>query len=199
MFRNLHNDRLDAVYRQLLTAGAASILDLGCGEGPLFARLAANPAFRRLIGVDADPRALLALRRRLADARLMDDDRLRLLQASFTDPSHDLSGFDAAILVETIEHIDPSMLSCLERALFEKHRPQTIIVTTPNVEFNDLLGVPRRRFRHPGHRFEWTRRKFQHWSRGVGRRSGYKASFHDVGAAHPRLGGPTQMAVFRKA
>lgn len=94
--------------------------------------------------------------------------------------------------------ISPKRLSLVESAVFQVYRPGMVIVTTPNIEFNDLLGVPRMRFRHPGHRFEWTRCQFRDWAEGVGSRSGYQASFHDIGGSHLRLGGATQMAVFNR-
>jgi 2-polyprenyl-3-methyl-5-hydroxy-6-metoxy-1,4-benzoquinol methylase len=199
MITKLHEDRLAAVYDQLLRARATRVLDLGCGDGALYFRMAMNARFRELVGVDLSAQALDRLQRRLIAADLFDQVRTRLIRSSFTEPEVSLSGFDAALLVETIEHIDPADLSLVEGAVFGRLRPATIIVTTPNVEFNDLLGVPRRRFRHPGHRFEWTRRKFRSWSAGVGLRTGYSSSFHDVGASHPVLGGPTQMAVFERA
>jgi len=199
MTTRMHEDRLDAVYDQLLRARATRVLDLGCGDGPLFLKLATNPCFRELVGIDLSAEALDRLQRRLIAADLYDHERTRLIRTSFTESGAGLSGFDAALLVETIEHIDPADLSLVEEAVFRCFRPATIIVTTPNVEFNDLLGVPRHRFRHPGHRFEWTRRKFRSWSAGVGRRTGYSSSFHDVGASHPLFGGPTQMAVFERA
>lgn len=194
----MHEDRLDAVYSRLLDSGATTVLDLGCGDGPLFARLASNNRFRRLVGVDVSTEALTSLEQRLAAAGLLDRSRISLLQTCFTKPDERFYGFDAAILVETIEHVAPDRLSLVEHAVFRLYRPAMVVVTTPNIEFNDLLGVPRRRLRHPGHRFEWTRRQFRNWSDGVGGRSGYRASFHDVGGSHPSFGGATQMAVFNR-
>lgn len=198
MHPTLHDDRLDAVYSRLLEAGAQTVLDLGCGDGPLFARLAANQQFRRLVGVDVSAEALELLRERLVAAGLFDEGRVSLLRASFTEPDRQLSGFDAAILVETIEHIAPDRLSLVERAVFQLQRPKLVIVTTPNVEFNDLLGVPSSRMRHPGHHFEWTRGQFRKWAAGVGKRSGYRTTFENIGGSHPRFGGATQMAVFSR-
>ncbi len=198
MKSRLHEARLDAVYSRLLEAGATTILDLGCGEGPLFFRLASHDRFRRLVGVDLSPKALRVLEQRLVAVGLFDPSRISLLQTSFTEPDERLSGFDAAILVETIEHVAPDRLSLVERAVFGHYRPAMVVVTTPNIEFNDLLGVPRRCLRHPDHRFEWTRRKFRDWSDGVGSRNGYESRFHDICGSHLSLGGATQMAVFSR-
>ncbi|MFN3388407.1 MAG: methyltransferase domain-containing protein [Allosphingosinicella sp.] len=195
----LHEDRLHAVREALRAAGARTVLDLGCGDGALFVRLAADPAFARIAGVDISEEALRSLERRLSSAGLLSQERTPLLRASFTEPDPRLAGYDAAILVETIEHVDPARLPRLERTLFESYRPATVVVTTPNVEYNDLLGVPRSRLRHPGHRFEWTREQFRAWGEAVAARTGYAAAFRNLGGEHPRLGGPSQMTLFRRA
>lgn len=194
----LHRDRLNAVMAALRCADARSVLDLGCGTGPLFARLVADPLFRRLVALDLSAEALQRLKERLAAAPVVTEPRVKLICGSFTESRSQLAGFDAAVLIETIEHLDVSQLPLVEKTVFHGFRPATIVITTPNIEFNDLLWVPRRRLRHPGHRFEWSRAKFRKWSSGVGRRAGYSQVFHDVGASHPRLGGPTQMAVFTR-
>src|SRR5690606_18101978 len=117
---------------------------------------------------------------------------------SLSEPRPSLSGFDAAILVETIEHVDPDRLSHVERSVFHEMRPSTAVITTPNRDFNPLLGVPPHRYRHPDHRFEWGRAKFRTWVEGVARRGGYAAQCSDVAGAHPVHGGASQMAVFRR-
>jgi SAM-dependent methyltransferase len=175
----------------------ACVLDLGCGSGVLLARLLALTSVEYLVGVDVCPAALEQARQRLARAGA--GDRVRLVHASFTRPDPSLRGFDAAVLLEAIEHVDPERLSIVETALFRRLAPASVIVTTPNRDFNPALGVPDRRLRHPEHRFEWTRAKFESWCRGVARRTGYTADFRPVGPVLPGLGGPTQMAVFTRA
>ncbi|MEX2454109.1 MAG: methyltransferase domain-containing protein [Rhodospirillaceae bacterium] len=195
----LQEARLRAVEQALLASGAETVLDLGCGPGPLLERLARSPRFRHIVGVDLSLDALAAVERRLARHGIFPGSRIRLLHGSFADPSAGLEGFDAAVMVETIEHIDPERLSAVESAVFGRYRPGTVIVTTPNRDCNELLGVPHHRFRHPDHRFEWGRERFRSWCAGVAGRNGYDAAFEDVGWAHPHLGGPTQMAVFVRA
>ena len=109
-----------------------------------------------------------------------------------------LEGFDAAAVVEVVEHLDPPRLSAFERVLFEFARPGTVVLTTPNREYNVTWEtLPAGKFRHPDHRFEWTRQEFQDWAEGVAGRFGYAVRFLPVGPEHPELGPPTQMGVFR--
>ncbi len=193
----LHEERLQAVQAALLRTGAARVLDLGCGDGDLLVRLAQDARFTRLVGVDIDHAALGRLRARLSalDVRA---GHVELRHGSMAEPAADLAGYDCALLVETIEHIDPARLSALERALFARMRPRHVIVTTPNAAFNTLLGVPPHRFRHPDHRFEWDRAAFRRWAGRVGGEGGYTVTFEDVAGCHPDLGGASQMAVFTR-
>ncbi|SEO78671.1 Methyltransferase domain-containing protein [Salinihabitans flavidus] len=193
-----HEERLQAVHRAVLDSGAASVLDLGCGDGDLFVRLAQDPGITRLVGIDLCSDSLDRLRRRLEKTPVKAQG-IDVRIASMTEHAPDLAGFDCAVLVETIEHIDPDRLSQLERAIFHGMRPATVIITTPNAEFNPLLGVPAHRFRHPDHRFEWPRARFRDWGRRVAQGAGYTVAFHDIAGCHPDLGGASQMAVFQAA
>lgn len=196
MASTLHDERLDAVMRRLVASGARSVLDLGCGSGELLVRLVAAPQFERIVGIDISLEALAEAQGRLRMGSGMDNGRVQLLQASFTQADERLKGFDAALLVETIEHIDPGRLSALEDAVFACYRPASVLVTTPNHEYNVIHGMPPGTFRHPDHRFEWTRAKFRSWALRVAKRNGHSASFHDIGDPDPILGGSTQMAIF---
>jgi SAM-dependent methyltransferase len=193
----LHEDRLNAVLGAVRTSGAARVLDLGCGDGDLFVRLAAMPDLEEIVGIDICGSSLDRLRTKLQRMDLR-AGKVDVRHGSMTDPTPDLVGYDCAVLLETIEHIDPDQLSRLERALFSVLRPRTIIITTPNAEFNPLLGVPARRMRHPDHRFEWDRARFRAWCGRAAKAAGYSAVFHDIAGAHPTLGGASQMAVFTR-
>lgn len=195
----LHEERLSAVCAIIRDRRARSILDLGCGDGDLLLRLALEPWIERIVGVEIDPAALARLDRRLEAAgpdMSPHISKIRLVHGSMTEGGGALAGFDCAILLETIEHIDPARLSVLERNIFAAMRPTTAIITTPNAEYNPLLGVPSHRFRHPGHRFEWDRAKFLKWAEGVAARQRYAMVCQDIAGHHPTLGGASQMAVF---
>jgi small RNA 2'-O-methyltransferase len=199
MASELHEERLDTVVRYLLDSGAARVLDLGCASGDLLLRLAGQPQFTRIVGIDIDEGALAEARAALmlnASPHPGDAGRVRVQYGSFEEADHSLLGFDAAALVETIEHIDPRRLSRVEDAVFRSMRPCTVLVTTPNQEYNILHGLAPGQRRHPGHRFEWTRERFRQWSRGVAARHGYRVDFIDIGPVDPQHGSTTQMARF---
>jgi len=198
MTTDLHEDRLNAVIRAINETGARTILDLGCGTGDLILRLAMLPGITRITGIDTDLDALRLLQARLSELPKDPRARAQIAQASMTRAHRNLRGHDCACLVETIEHLPPGDLNRLERALFADMRPRHIIVTTPNADYNPVLGVPAHRFRHPDHHFEWSRDRFGQWAGGVAARGGYTVTRRDVAGAHPVLGGASQMALFTR-
>jgi small RNA 2'-O-methyltransferase len=196
---SLHDERLVAVQRALVASGAQTVLDLGCGGGELLVRLAREPQLRRIVGMDISAESLFVAEALLDDALGEERGRVSLLEASFTTPDRRLEGFDAAALVETIEHVETDRLSAVERAVFGSYRPATVIVTTPNCEYNELYGLAPGILRHPDHRFEWTRARFRAWASGVSRRNGYAVSFTGIGEPDVVLGSSTQMATFTRS
>jgi len=197
----LHDLRLDAVEQVLKDHRAASVLDLGCGEGKLIRRLLSDGTFRRIVGVDASVRTLEAAARRLRLDQAGDAmaERLQLMMGSLTYGDRRWQGFDAATLVEVIEHVDPHRLSALALSLFGAARPGLVIVTTPNKDYNALFeGLPVGKLRHPDHRFEWTRADFAAWGDDIAATHGYSASYTPLGPPDAALGAPSQMAVFRR-
>ena len=198
----LNEQRLGAVVAVLRASGATRVLDVGCGSGKLIAALLKDPAFAEIVGVDISHRALEIAHSRLQLDRLAprQRDRVRLFQTALTYRDGRLAGFDAAAVVEVIEHLDVPRLRSFERVLFGEARPGAVVVTTPNSEYNVRFdGLPAGRFRHRDHRFEWTRAEFEDWAGEVAGRFGYGVRFLPVGPDDPEVGSPTQMAVFEKA
>jgi 3' terminal RNA ribose 2'-O-methyltransferase Hen1 len=197
----LHDLRLDTVAAVLKERGASTVLDLGCGEGRLIGRLIKERGIERILGVDASVRILEAAARRLRldQAGEAKRERVGLQLGSLTYADRRWHGFDAATLVEVIEHIEPSRLSALELSLFGDARPRLVVITTPNREYNALFaGMAEGSFRHPDHRFEWTREEFVAWCEGVATRSGYALEIAPVGPIDETLGAPSQMAVLTR-
>jgi 3' terminal RNA ribose 2'-O-methyltransferase Hen1 len=197
---SLNQQRLGAVLAALRQSGAKSVLDLGCGEARLLALLLADATFTEVLGIDVSPRVLerAAERLRLDSLSPRKRERVKLLQGSLMYKDSRLAGYDAAAVVEVIEHLDPPRLAAFERVLFEHARPATIVMTTPNREYNiKFETMPAGSFRHKDHRFEWTRTEFQSWATAVAVRFAYEVSFLPVGDEDAALGSPTQMAIFR--
>jgi 2-polyprenyl-3-methyl-5-hydroxy-6-metoxy-1,4-benzoquinol methylase len=191
--------RREAMLAKLADLGAVSVIDLGCGQGELVGALLARPGFARVAGMDVSFMALTIAARKLRLDRMPDAKRARLtlFQGALTYTDKRIKGYDAAVLMEVIEHVDPPRLAALERVVFGHARPQHVLVTTPNIEYNVryefLTGL-----RHPDHRFEWTRAEFAAWATRVAAEHGYQVAFEPVGDDDPEVGPPTQMGVFTR-
>ncbi|MEU0601652.1 3' terminal RNA ribose 2'-O-methyltransferase Hen1 [Streptomyces sp. NPDC006393] len=191
--------RREAILDALRESGAARVLDLGCGQGQLVQALLKDTRFTEIVGLDVSMRALTIAGRRLKLDRMGERQaaRVRLLQGSLAYTDNRLKGYDAAVLSEVIEHLDLPRLPALEYAVFGAARPRTVLVTTPNVEYNVRWeSLPAGHARHGDHRFEWTRDEFRAWATAVAERHGYDVALRPVGPEDPEVGPPTQMAMF---
>ena len=198
---SLNEQRLSAVLGALRASGAKRVVDLGCGEGRLLRLLLDDPQFTEIVGMDVSHRSLEIAHDRMKLDRMPPRrrERIRLIHGSLMYRDRRLEGFDAAAVVEVVEHMDPPRLAAFERVLWEHARPATIVLTTPNAEYNVRWeSLPAGKFRHRDHRFEWTRAQLRAWAEGVAARFGYRVRFLPVGPVDPEVGSPTQMAVFTR-
>jgi 3' terminal RNA ribose 2'-O-methyltransferase Hen1 len=197
----IHDLRLQSAKDELLSAGAKRVVDLGCGEGKLIKLLLAERQFEYILGMDVSYRSLEIARERLKMERMPEVQlkRLRLVQGSLTYRDKRLEGFDGAALIEVIEHLDEPRLASLQRSVFEFARPGTVVVTTPNAEYNIRFADHQEgKMRHADHRFEWTRKEFQIWATDVAVKYNYDVIFKPVGEDDPEVGALSQMAVFNR-
>ncbi|MGK5529608.1 3' terminal RNA ribose 2'-O-methyltransferase Hen1 [Streptomyces sp. URMC 129] len=194
--------RRAAITAAIRETGATRVLDLGCGGGQLLDALLKDHALTEVVGMDVSVRALQAAARRLRTDRMSERqrERLTLMQGSLMYTDDRLAGYDAAVLSEVIEHVDPPRLPALEYAVFGSARPGAVVVTTPNAEYNSRWeSLPAGEFRHADHRFEWSRPRFRAWATGVAERHRYTVEFRPVGPEDPEVGPPTQLALFTRA
>jgi 3' terminal RNA ribose 2'-O-methyltransferase Hen1 len=198
---SLNEQRVNSVVAVLKRISAKRLIDLGCGEGNLLKALMKEREFERIVGMDVSNRALDIAEQRLGIADLPDHqkERIKLLQGSLIYKDKRMEGFDAATCIEVIEHLDPYRLNTFEKVLFQFAQPRTVILTTPNIEYNcKFERLPNGQFRHKDHRFEWTREEFKTWANRVAREHKYSVEFSPVGTTDDVVGPPTQMAVFSK-
>jgi 3' terminal RNA ribose 2'-O-methyltransferase Hen1 len=196
---SLNDQRLGSVLAALKASGAHSVLDLGCGEGKLARMLLEERQFARITAMDVSHHVLEVAADRLRVDRLppKQRERITLLHGSLMYRDARLEGHDAAAVVEVIEHLDPPRLAAFERVLFECARPRSVIITTPNREYNVMWAtLPAGDFRHRDHRFEWSRAEFRAWCEAIASRFRYSYRLLPVGPEDSVHGSPTQMAVF---
>lgn len=197
---SLNEQRIGAVRAALKQSGATTVLDLGCGQGQLLRPLLEDRQFAHIVGVDVSHRALENAHDHLHLDHLppLQRERIMLLHGALTYRDARRAGYDAAAVVEVIEHLDPPRLTAFSRVVFGSARPGTVVVTTPNHEYNVRFDtLPTGQFRHKDHRFEWTRAEFQSWAYQISEQYGYAARFLPVGPDDPVVGSPTQMVVFK--
>ena len=197
----LWRERLEMVTALLLERGAESVIDLGCGDGKYIQRFLREGQFKKITGMDVSLRSL-----RLASGHLNIDElygakkeRVTLFQGSLMYRDKRIAGYDAAIAVEVMEHIDPDRLKAFEEAVFKDAASKTVIITTPNKEYNALYSwLNGKGLRYSDHRFEMSRSEFKGWAEDICGQYGYSVSFEQIGASDSILGAPTQLALFNK-
>lgn len=195
----LHQKRLKLVLEQIKKSGAESVIDLGCGEGKLIRMLLKEKQFKRITGTDVSYNELTKAKDRLHwdEMAPRQKERISLFQGALTYKDKRLEGYDAAAIVEVIEHLDENRLKSFERVVFEFAKPKTVVLTTPNGEYNILYeNMEENAMRHTDHRFEWTRKQFEKWANKIAKNNNYKVEFLPIGEEDKKVGAPSQMAIF---
>jgi 3' terminal RNA ribose 2'-O-methyltransferase Hen1 len=194
---SLNKSRLSKVLAELKKHSPKSVLDLGCGEGKLLLRLAADKDYEKVAGLDISERALLKAKERLTRAFTTIPSKVEFYHGSLTYLDDRLNNFDAVAVVEVIEHLAPHFLETFSKLLFGRLKPRIVIVTTPNKEFNvNFPSLAHGRLRDRTHRFEWTRAEFRLFCENNAAANGYTLEISGIGNDCFQTGQPTQLAVF---
>lgn len=197
---SLHQLRLNTVLEKLVKSGAKSVIDLGCGEGKLLKLLLKHKQFSTITGTDISIHELNKAKEKLYwdEMAPRQKERINLFQGALTYKDKRLEGYDAAAIVEVIEHLDEERLEAFARVIFEFAKPKTVVLTTPNGEYNVLYeNMAPGTMRHTDHRFEWTRKEFESWATTVAKNNNYQVEIFPLGPEDEKVGAPSQMGVFR--
>lgn len=198
---NLNTQRLQAVIDTLKQHNITSVIDMGCGEGKLLNLMLKDSFFTKIAGFDVSFSILEQAHRKLKLDKIHELTRkkITLFQSSLTYKDQRFNGYDAATVVEVIEHMDENRLWAFREILFGETAPKLVVITTPNIEYNEIYeSLSKDKLRHGDHRFEWTRNEFQEWCNEICDQFGYKVKFSDIGDNDIQKGSPTQMGVFIK-
>ncbi|MEN6316573.1 MAG: 3' terminal RNA ribose 2'-O-methyltransferase Hen1 [Clostridiaceae bacterium] len=196
---NLNQQRLGTAVATLKSVDAKRVIDIGCGEGNLISLLIKDRSFEQIAGVDVAYSVLERAKDKLKLDRMpeLQKKRIELFQGSLTYRDKRFSGYDAATVIEVIEHLDENRLSAFEKVLFKFAKPRNVIMSTPNKEYNmRYANLFEGELRHRDHRFEWSRKEFETWATKVAVQFGYSVRFIAVGDIDSEVGSPTQMGVF---
>ncbi|MGY6535302.1 MAG: class I SAM-dependent methyltransferase [Pararhodobacter sp.] len=111
----------------------------GGGDGNLFLRLAADAGLKRLVGIDICAASLDRLRNNLKRQPIR-AGKVEVRCALMTRAAPALASFDCAVLVETIEHIDPAHRLEWSRARFHAWGRCVAAKWHYGVRFRDIGG-----------------------------------------------------------
>ncbi|XP_015433684.1 PREDICTED: uncharacterized protein LOC107189628 isoform X2 [Dufourea novaeangliae] len=183
------------------------VVDFGCAELDFLVYLKNTPGIEEILCVDID-RSILESRKEKGAPLISEYIRARttpllieICEGSVTHNDKKLEKTDAVVCIELIEHLYPDTLRDFPYNVFGFIKPKVAIITTPNADFN-VLFPNFSGFRHPDHKFEWTRQQFQEWAEDiVSRYSDYAVTFDGIcngpeGTEH--LGACSQMAIFHR-
>ncbi|XP_073499019.1 small RNA 2'-O-methyltransferase [Phyllobates terribilis] len=202
----LYEQRYEFVKAYIETHKPKKVADLGCSECTLLHKLKFQDCIEELVGVDIDEEILRRKGYTLTPLPFHYLDPLErslsvtLYHGSVAEKDPALLGFDLITCIELIEHLETKDLEEFQDVLFGFMAPKAAVISTPNVEFNVLFSK-KTRFRHPDHKFEWSRKEFQSWAMKIARQYNYTVEFSGVGQAVQEtkdVGYCSQIGIFSK-
>ncbi|WIM41190.1 3' terminal RNA ribose 2'-O-methyltransferase Hen1 [Paenibacillus sp. PK4536] len=175
------------------------IVDFGAGEGKLSVRLGEIEGVEQIWAVEPSMQSQLRAIDRFAKLEGRTDYVIPVVTTgSLFYRDERWVDQDVIILCEVIEHINEVRLPQVIHTLFTDYRPQTLIMTTPNREYNEVYQMGKDEIRHTDHRFEWTRAELEQYCTQWIQDRPYTFTLSGIGEKHEQYGQPTQMVVFHR-
>jgi 3' terminal RNA ribose 2'-O-methyltransferase Hen1 len=175
-----------------------SIVDLGAGEGRLSVQLGFVEGIKEILSIEPSNKSRIRAIERFEQVNAKEGYvEPQSLPGSLYYFDSRLQNKDVIVLCEVIEHIEEDRLPKIFDTVLNDYRPKTLIVTTPNQEYNVLYEMDDE-MRHDDHRFEWTRAQFAQNVETWTEQTPYQFSIQGIGEEHVAYGHPTQMAIFRR-
>ncbi|MEK4148209.1 3' terminal RNA ribose 2'-O-methyltransferase Hen1 [Robertmurraya sp. FSL W8-0741] len=175
-----------------------SIVDFGSGEGKLSVQLGFIEGVKEILAVEpSESASIKALKRYEKMARKENFLMPEQIIGSLFYFDERLKNKDIVILCEVIEHIDKHRLPKIMKTILNDYKPKVVMITTPNQEYNKVYKM-NEEYRHPDHRFEWTRDEFREWCEIQNGKNDYELTFDGIGEEHELYGTPTQMCLFMR-
>lgn len=179
-------------------AARESIVDFGAGEGKLSVRLGFIPGVKEILAVEPTEKEQLRALKRFSEASRKDDFIAPTpVWGSLFYYDEQLCGKDVMILSEVIEHIDESRLPRVMDTILGSYKPQVLLITTPNAEYNPVYQMEEG-IRHKDHRFEWSRAEFAEWTYCLARNYAYEVQIDGIGEEAEGYGHPSQLAILTR-
>ncbi|KAK4795886.1 hypothetical protein SAY86_028212 [Trapa natans] len=216
----LSKQRVEYAVGRIRQSDATSLVDFGCGSGSLLESLLDYATgLEKIVGVDISVKSLIRAAKVLHSKLSKDSSTIKsavLYDGSIIELDSRLCGFDMGTCLEVIEHMQEEQAHLFGDIVLGSFRPKTLIVSTPNYEYNVILrgssapnqeedadeksqaGGQSFKFRNHDHKFEWTRRQFESWASKLATKHNYMVEFSGVGGSHDiEPGFASQIAVFR--
>jgi len=151
-----HEQRIDVV--ESLIDFKRSIIDFGCGHGDFAKRLnhRLEKTNKRYYAIDKDDEMLRVVKKRMKDAENV------IFGASFPEDMIEGEDFDV-IMSEVIEHMKKDEATKVVKDILGKQHVKSLIITTPNKDFNTFFLFYDDEMRYEDHQFEMGKEEFIKW------------------------------------
>ena len=202
VFKVLLNEQRQSKVKEIISQldQRESIIDFGCGSGMMLGLLVNFELVKHIIAIDQHEFWL----EELVDLLNVTDRDIqypRKVPLSIEVYKGNLLEFDARLVnkdilmsIEVVEHLQIKDVPLYTSLIFKIYRPLTVVISTPNFDFNTMMEWDR--LRNPDHKFEWTKAEFIKWCSDICNTHGYRYEWIGCGLKNDIYA--TQFAVFTK-